>query len=343
MKKTSNPLEVLASCVDFLKLKSADVKKSSLGKFPDKKVLRSDMPRQLAIVAEQAEKLLFLKPGDTLFGLVYHEDDRLALIELFMTDLVQFATLHRIDLGIHVAMWGQTRIAESAFFHLAVSPLLPSTYKTIDQVGGSVFDIYSIPFKLRVALELKLRTITGFEKCEITQNRKFAPIVSNELPFSPLLKGLQSVNCLELPCSLGNIKNIYQWACNFCHTGEKEYVWLSMKALELVSPLFIYQEQKKTEIEIYKIWPMEGMSEKEQCERLLEFKGPVKPLYYFQKGWTVQRLQDALNVEEEKKRGAVVTQGRKKSVTGPIYKYYLSEINLAEISSYYCGRTCQHY
>lgn len=239
---------------------------------------------------------------------------------------------------MNIMSFSQTRIAENAFYHLAVSPLLPNTYKTIDQIAGRVFDTYSIPFKLRAALELKLRTITGFEKYEIIQDEKTIHI-SNELPFSRLLKELQSIDCFELPCSMANIKNVYQWACNFCHTGEKEYLWLTMKALELVSPLFIYQEQKKVQVDIQKFWPTEKMNEEEKIQRLNLFKGPVSPLCYLRDGWTVQRLQNALNDAEETRRTVALTKGCKRKT----YKYNLSETNLAEIAPYYCSRTRQYF
>lgn len=105
---------------------------------------------------------------------------------------------------------------------------------------------------------------------------------SAEMPFSRLLKALQAIDC-----SLDNIKNVYQWACDFCHTGEKEYLWLTMKALEIVSPLFIWEEQKKAEVTISDLWPSEGMSEEEEVMRLINFKGPSRPLYYYREGWSV--------------------------------------------------------
>ncbi|MEQ9767655.1 MULTISPECIES: hypothetical protein [Pectobacterium] len=332
--QTSDLVKKLTACTEVLNLMAGQTRERLTDSFPDKNALLTDKSLQVAIIAEQAEKLSSLQSCSKLFGLVCHENDYQTLIKLFLDDLVQFATFNGIDLGMNLMSFGQTRIAENAFYHLAVSPLLPSTYETIDQVAGQVFDTYSIPFKLRVALELKLRTIIGFEKYEVLQDEK-AIRVSHELPVSHLLKGLKEIDCLELPCSLDNIKNVYQWACNFCHTGEKEYLWLTMKALELVSPLFIYQEQKKAQVSIYKLWPTEGVSEEEKIQRLISFEGPVSPLYYLRDGWTVQRLQDALNDAEEKK-------GNKRNKRS-IYKYSLSETNLAEIMPYYCSRTGQHF
>lgn len=330
-------VKTLTACNQVLKAMVASAGAKILDMFPDKKALHSDTDLQLAIIAEQAEKLSTLQPGASLFGLDIHPDDHPALIKIFLDDLVQFTTLHRIDLGIEIMSWGQMRIAENALFHLAVSTLLPSTYESIDQVGGRVFDTYSIPFKIRLALELKLRTIIGFEKYEtmLDGERTFS---TEDLPFPALLKALRSIDCLDLPCSIVNIKNVYQWACNFCHTGEKEFVWLTMKALEIISPLYTYEEQKKSEVEISKLWSTEEMSEEDLCKRLIQHSGPTRPLYYFREGWTVERLQDVLN-ENESKKVAKLKKGVKKKVC----KYYLSETHLAEIAPYYCSRTRQHY
>ncbi|RXN73440.1 hypothetical protein D0Z62_06390 [Providencia rettgeri] len=338
--QTSDLVNILTACTKVLNLRVAQVRDGLSNEFPNKNALRTDISHQLAIaiMAEQAEKLLSLQPESTLFGLVYHEYDYYALIKLFLNDLVQFTTLNDIDLGINLMSFGQTRIAENSFYHLAASPLLLTTYKTIDQHAGQVFDTYSIPFKLRLALELKLRTITGFEKYEVIKGKKTIQI-SHELPFSRLLKELQVIDCLKLPCSLANIKNIYQWACNFCHTGEKEYLWFTMKALELVSPLFIYQEQKKFEVNICEHWSIEGINEEEKIQRHISFGVPVRPLYYLSNGWTVQRLQDALNDAEETKRIAALAKGHIRQT----YKYSLSETNLTEIAPYYCSRTKQYF
>lgn len=328
----------LKTCSESLSFLSNGVGIPANENFPDKKSLKSEIPIQLAIIAEQATRLAEMEPGSKIFGVELHEDDYPALMELFLSDLVQFTTQHNIDLGFNIMSFAQSRIAEHAFYHLAVSPLLPQTYKSIEQFGGRVFDIYSVPFKLRVALELKLRSITGFEMYEVIRSGEIIR-ESMELPFSRLLKCLQDTDCLDLPCSLSNIKNVYQWACNFCHTGEKEYLWLTMKALQIVSPLFIWKEQKKAEIKLYELWTTEGMSDAEKAARMLAFKGPLQPLYYFKEGWSVLKLQEALNkLEDDKKLAAL-----KKNRTIETWKYHLNEVNLAEASFYYCGRTKTHY
>ena len=329
---TTQPLaikEQLKNCSEILKemLNTAMINSDY---FPNKNTLRSDINVQLAIIIEQAEKLTEMEPGAKIFGLEYNEEDHVALMEFFLADLIQFTTHHHINLGLNTLSYGQTRINEHAFYHLAVSPLLPATYSSINQTGGHVFDTYSIPFKIRAALELKLSSIIGFERCEFLREGETIRS-STDLPFSDLLKDLQTLDCLNTPCSLENMKNVYQWACNFCHTGEKEYLWLCMKALTIISPFFTREGQLKAEIVLYEKWRSEGLSTNEQYERSDQLKGPHNRLYYLREGWSVLGLQDALNGLEE---------GRKKRITK---KYYLSESNLAELLDCYCDRTRKYY
>ncbi|EGT5658414.1 hypothetical protein JD793_004618 [Citrobacter braakii] len=322
--------EQLKKSSENLKEKLPDTVTIYPNNFPDKKTLRSNIPVQLAIIIEQAEMLTEIEPGAKIFGLEYDEADHVTLMKLFLNDLIQFTTYNNINLGLNILSYGQTRINEHAFYHLAVSPLLPATYSSINQTGGRVFDTYSIPFKIRAALELKLSSIIGFERCEFLREGKTIRS-STDLPFSDLLKDLQTLDCLNTPCSLENMKNVYQWACNFCHTGEKEYLWLCMKALAIISPFFTREGQLKAEIALYEKWRSEGLSTNEQNDRTVQLKGPLNRLYYLREGWSVLGLQDALNRLEE---------GRKKCITK---KYYLSESNLAELLDCYSERTRKFY
>lgn len=329
--QTKDPIRELTEYSKAIKSKIEQQKfnTSNPDIFPNKSsLLKNKVPHHLIMMVEQAEKILALEPNSRLFGLPYHEDDNNELVKLFISDIEQFTTLDRVDLGLGRSTWAQSRIGENAFFHLANSPLLPHTYKSIDQHAGDVFDIYSIPFKLRIALELKLKTIIGFESCTITQNGK--KTTSKELPFTNTLNRLIKINCLKTPCSLQNIQNIYQWACNFCHTGEKEYIWITMKALDLVSPLFLYQEQIKNAINITELWGRKGIPECQHCARLHSYKGYCRPLYYIKDDWTLQKIQDALNCDDTKKKGAPNKR---------TYEYKLSETNFAEAQSYYCTRS----
>ncbi|WP_337263634.1 MULTISPECIES: hypothetical protein [unclassified Serratia (in: enterobacteria)] len=304
--------------------------------FPNKNKLKSNNKTQIKIIIEQGEKLLSLNPNSILFGLSPHPKDKAILIEHFLSDLEQFATTKGIHLGgKHILTYAQSKIPEHAFFHLAASPLLPSTYETIEQHAGQVFNIYSIPFKIRISLESKIKSIIGFKNLEI-KKWQGGTIKSYDLPFSYVVKELMHIKCLNLPCSLENILNIYQWSCDFCHTGEKEPIWLSMKALEIISSLFVYQAQKKHEIDITELWHKYVISEEYLLKKLINYKGFVRPLYLFKKNWSIQKLQSHLNTPEDEKR-----KYRRKDAEEVTFN--LSETEFSEVSFYWCGRTKEYY
>lgn len=275
-------------------------------KFPSKSNLLSNNEVHIKIIIEQGEKLLSLNKESELFGLKFHQNDKKVLMDNFSSDLEQFATTKGLCLGgKHILSYGQSRIPEHAFFHLATSSLLPNTYASIEQNAGLAFNVYSIPFKIRAALENKIKRIIGFRSLNITK-KNGREIESYELPFTHILNELKYTKCLDLPCSLDDIKNIYQWSCNFCHTGEKEPLWLSMKALEIISPLFIYKYQN------------------------------IRPAYQFKKGWSVQKLQTHLNNPEDPKRKYMRKDANE-------ITFNLSETELCEVSCYWCSRTKKNY
>ncbi|EMJ9773702.1 hypothetical protein RGO69_000443 [Morganella morganii] len=322
-------LNVLEKYIDMLK-KNYLIKRTD--NFPNKNDLKKNKEMQISIIVEQGMKLLDLQSDNCFFGLNIHHKDRHFLIEKFISDLEQYATINNIYISDNQPLlFAQSRIPEHAFFHLASSAILPSTYKTIAQHSGDVFDIYSIPFKIRAALENKLKSMIGFKK--ITFNVKSENINSIEFPFSYMINILSKLNCMNLPCSLSNIKNIYQWSCNFCHTGEKEPIWLSMKALDIISVLFLYEFQVKYRIEISELWHRYVLSTDYIVEKLFRYKGFVKPVYYFKKNWSVSKLENYLNNIERKKY----------KIRGGDVEFSLSEMELSEVSYYWCGRMERYY
>ncbi|WP_455916962.1 hypothetical protein [Pantoea agglomerans] len=156
--------------------------------FPDKHKLKSGNEEHIKIIVEQGKKLLDLIQGSMLFGLNYHPDDKSHLIELFSSDLEQFATERGLHLGgKHILSYGQSRIPEHALFHLAASSLLPNTYTTIQQNAGLSFNLYSVPFKIRVSLENKIKSIIGFKSLDVIK-KDGQKVESYEFPFSHILK-----------------------------------------------------------------------------------------------------------------------------------------------------------
>lgn len=105
-----------------------------------------------------------------------------------------------------------------------------------------------------------------------------------------------------------------------------------MKALEIIALLFIYEHQKKNEINVIELWG----HEEDIINKLIEYKGVVNPLFYFKDEWSVQKLQDHLNKDGIQKKICKM-RGIKE------IKFNLSETELSGVSGYFCGRTKKSY
>lgn len=241
----------LAGYVTNLKLRYSSSIDDDVLVFPSKKKLELNNKASLSILIEQAEKLLNNRLDYCIFNKVIGFKDRQGLIKSFISDVEQFATIHNLKISDNfIASFSQSKISDHAFFHLATCPVLPKTYDSIDlHQHEETFNTYSIPFKLRVAIENKIKSIIGFQSCDITRNGEVRT-GTDEFPFTMVIQELIRLKCLDLPCNLQSISNIYTWSCSFCHTGEKEYLWMSIKALEILSALFLFESQKKYEISI---------------------------------------------------------------------------------------------
>ncbi|NKJ68209.1 hypothetical protein EX191_10450 [Vibrio chemaguriensis] len=292
--------------------------------FPSKNKLERDNSASLKVFVEQAEKLLTNRIDYCIFNKSMGVKDRQSLLELLIADIEQFATNHKLKISDKfILTFSQSQISDHAFFHLAASSILPKTYESIDLLQHKeTFDMYSIPFKIRVAIENKIKSIIGFESCDITRNGKVKSGVQ-ELPVTMVIQELINLNCLNLPCKLQCVLNIYKWSCSFCHTGEKEYLWMSMKAIETLSLIFLFDEQKKNEIKVIDLWPRYVLSEEYLATKLIEYRGFSSPLYYFKDGWSINRLEEKLNNSK--------TKGLR------YYKFSLSEIALDEWKGFYCS------
>lgn len=292
--------------------------------FPSKKKLDCNNEASLSVLIEQAEKLLNNRLGYCIFNKGVGFKDRESLLKLFINDVEQFATEHNLKISkTFIASFSQSKISDHAFFHLASCPILPKTYNSIDlHQHEETFNIYSIPFKLRVAIENKIKSIIGFQSCDITRNGEVRT-ETNEFPFTMVIQELIRLKCLDLPCNLQSISNIYTWSCSFCHTGEKEYLWMSMKALEILSTLFLFESQEKYQISVDELWPRYILSEDYLSEEIRRYNGFLSPLYYLRSGWSISRLQDSLNGTNNRKLKP--------------YKFKLSSTALDERKSFYCS------
>ncbi|MGG4610386.1 hypothetical protein [Providencia sp. Me31A] len=316
----------LRSYIENLKIKY-DIKNKKIENFPSKKDMNIDVNIQIFI--EQATELLnHPKIAKKILGIEIEPEDNNILINFFIHDIEQYATLNNLDLNNHSLHYGQYRISGGALFHYARSKLLPNTYKTIDQVSIGDFDSYSIPFKIRLSLEDKIKSIIGFDRIE-SIDLKGNKVISKEMPMAYILKKIEETDSLNLPCSINNIRNIYQWSCSFCHTGVKEPIWLMAKAIDLISPLFNYESQKKYEINCYDLWSNDGLSENDLVLKMKESGTFSQVLYFFKKDWSIKKFEDAINNSDKKKYKLHGVENT---------RFYLEEKNLDEVFHYYCGK-----
>lgn len=300
---------------------SIEVSESSVY-FPSKNEI--DNNASLSVLVEQAEKLLDNNIDYCIFNKNIGVKDRQGLLKLFIADVEQFATNNALIISDKfLASYSQSRISDHAFFHLASSSILPKTYESIDlHQHEETFSLYSIPFKLRVAIENKIKSIIGFQSCDITRNGEVKK-GTNEFPVTMIIQELIRLKCLNIQSSLQPISNIYTWSCSFCHTGNKEYLWMSMKAIEVLSSIFLFSNQKKHQISIMEVWKKNGLSEELLTSSLRDYKGFTSPLYYIKEGWSISSVQEKLNNSKNKNLKP--------------YKFNLSEVALDECSSFYCS------
>lgn len=215
------------------------------GKFP---IIKSNSKYQhFPVITEQIEKII---GNNNLikYGLVDYKD-RDKLTHDFFVDINLFLTENKINLKGYNPTWSQQLITSNALYHIACSKTLPHSYKTTDLLMNPVnYEAFSTPFIIRLAIENKLKAMIGFISCDIITRDKKIIKNTNNMPFTKIVKFLSSANLLNSPCSFEDIENIYNWSCNFTHTGKREYIWIKLKALESLHDLFDYNSNRKYEI-----------------------------------------------------------------------------------------------
>lgn len=161
---------------------------TSNGAFPLKKTLNDEPLSHLKFIVKQAKNLLQDKSPSPLGGVNYWEKDKELMLRLFINDLELYSTDNNVQLGDgFIASYGRTMISDHAFFHIARSSLFPESYQTIDLLEDNKnYGIYSIPFKIRVALENKLKKIIGFESCDVKRNGQVKKR-ANDIPFGMVI------------------------------------------------------------------------------------------------------------------------------------------------------------
>jgi hypothetical protein len=214
------------------------------GNFPNPSSIKNKPQQNLNIIVEQAERVIAAIDDPSLYvdhiGILPSSVDVKLIARLFVNDIEQFSTdnpdLKLIENKVYFA---QNQLPGYTLFRLSRSRLLPDTYeKHIDLLGQeNVFSLYSIPFIVRLAIESKLKGMIGFKSSTIRLSDGHKK-VSNEFPALKIINFLISSNLIESPLPFEELKKIYNWSCRFVHTGQKEYIWMSLKAISSLNILF---------------------------------------------------------------------------------------------------------
>lgn len=234
----------LKNYIDLVKCNPKYKSKDFKGNFPNPSSINDKPHQHLNIIVEQAERIITAIDDPSLYmdhiGILPTSVDVSSIAKIFASDIKQFATenpdLKLIENNLYLA---QNQLPSYTLFRLSRSKLLPDTYgnyiEFLDQ--ENVFSLYSVPFIVRLAIESKLKGMVGFKSSEIRLSDGHIK-VSNEFPALKVINFLISSDLIESPIPFEELKKIYNWSCGFVHTGKKEYIWMSLKAVSNLNVLF---------------------------------------------------------------------------------------------------------
>lgn len=234
----------LKNYIDLVKCNPKYKSKDFKGNFPNPLSIKDKPHQHLNIIVEQAERVIAAIDDPSLYmdhiGILPTAVDISSIAKIFASDIKQFAAdnpdLKLIENNFYLA---QNQLPSYTLFRLSRSKLLPDTYGNYVELNDqeSVFSLYSVPFLVRLAIEKKLKGMVGFKSSEIRLSDGHTK-VSNEFPALKIINFLISSDLIESPIPLGELKKIYNWSCGFVHTGKKEYIWMSLKAVSNLNMLF---------------------------------------------------------------------------------------------------------
>ena len=213
------------------------------GNFPNPSSIKNKPRLHLNIIVEQAELIIAAIDDPNLYtdyiGILPTSVDINSIARIFSKDIQQFATENSdLELFGNNLYFTQNRLPSYTLFSLSRSKLLPDTYSNIEMLGQEdTFSLYSVPFIVRLAIESKLKAIIGFKSSDIRLSNNHKK-VSNEFPTLKIINFLSSSVLIESPLLFSELKKVYNWSCAFVHTGEKEYIWMSLKAVSSLRKLF---------------------------------------------------------------------------------------------------------
>lgn len=173
-------------------------------------------------------------------GIIPTNVDLVSLSRIFVNDIKQFSS-ENIELNLleNNLFFGQNQIPSYTLFELSRSLIFPDTYEKHIELNDQqrVFELYSIPFVIRLTIEKNLKAIIGFNQSTIKLSDGQLK-TSSQFPTLKIINFLINSEFIDCPISFKELKKIYNWSCKFVHTGEKEYIWLTLKAISMLNELF---------------------------------------------------------------------------------------------------------
>lgn len=246
--------------------------KNFTGGFPNPSELKKKPHLHLPIIVEQIECLLNLLKNNNeknyYLGILTDRSDLERLINKIEQDFIAFNSIHgHIDLPC--LSYEQTTLTGNTLFNLSRSAILKDTYKKhIDMnCQKSVYETFSVPFLLRLAIEKKLKGMIGF-KSATTYLSDGNKQESEHFPAARVINFLIKNDLVESKIKFNEIKKIYNWCCSFVHTGNKDYIWMMLKALDCIDKLF-YRENNHGQYSGNRIFALKNGIKHSELEKLM--------------------------------------------------------------------------
>jgi len=212
------------------------IKENSFTVFPDKNKI-SDPQENLILILKHGNKIL-----NNFNNYPFDFIDEIKIIDIFIKHIYEY--LLRADIyipGIPLE-FGQEFFTSKPLYHIAKSKIFHEKYSNIDLHGSEDFELYTIPFILRLCIETKIKSIIGFESLTKCVNKNL--INDCNIPVKDVLRILSVSKIIDFPVQFNTLMNIYDWSCQFTHNANKENIWITLEALEILDPIFLYTEEK---------------------------------------------------------------------------------------------------
>jgi hypothetical protein len=214
------------------------------GAFPSLETLKTKPQANFPIIVEQLQLIVTALQSRSqkpkFLSVRVEEDDLARLLNQIISEISELQGELGEIFATDRLSFGQTVIPGHTLFTLARSVPLSATYTKIDLLNQkSVLDSFSTGFLLRLAIESKLSTMMGFKSVKSIRSNK-DEFVSDHFPVGAAFKFLKDRgdSYFSLPISITELKKVYDWSCRFVHTGRKEYIWMTLKAIAYVEKLF---------------------------------------------------------------------------------------------------------